>query len=259
MTGLGDLLARGEGFAASALLCGLRLLPAAILSPFLGGPAVPPPVRLALALGLGAAAASASGAAAPAGGDLPAALARELALGVALGLCAALPLEAARTAGRLADILRGATLAELHAGPLRQRETAVGDLLSFWTVVLAGSAGADRLLLAALLGTFGAFPPGGGGSAPGLLAAGLEAAAELAAAGLCLGAPAAAGVLCADLAIAAAARASPSLGPAALAQPARAGLGLLAVALPAAAIGGRLLQEVAFGAGIVRRLVGAGP
>ena len=256
---LAELLRRGEALGAGALLCGLRLLPAALLSPFLGGPAVPATVRLALSFGLGAAAASAAGAAAPAGAQILAAGARELALGLALGLCAALPVEAARAAGRLADTLRGATLAELHAGPLRQRKTAVGDLLAWWTVVLAASAGADRLLLTSLLATFGTLPPGGGAPGTSLLAAGLASAAELAAAGLCLGAPAAAGVLCADLAIAAAARASPSLGAAALAQPGRAGLGLLAVALPAAALGGRLVQEVACGVGIVRRLAGAGP
>jgi type III secretory pathway component EscT len=256
---LAGLLQRAEVLAAGALLCGLRLLPAALLSPFLGGPAVPAAVRLALALGLGSAAAAAAGSAPPGGAALLAAAARELALGLALGLCAALPLEAARAAGRLADTLRGATLAELHAGPLRQRETALGDLLAWWAVVLAGSAGADRLLLASLLATFASLPPGGGAPAPALFQAGVASAAELAAAGLCLGAPAAAGVLCADLAIAAAARASPALGAGALAQPARAGLGLLAIAFPAAALGGRLVQEVAYGAGIISRLAGTGP
>jgi type III secretion protein V len=138
----------------------LRLLPAALLSPFLGGPAVPRPARLALAFGLGAAAACASGAAAPAGAALLPAAVREMAFGVALGLCASLPLEAARAGGRLADTLRGATLAELHVAPLRQRESALGDLLAQWTPVLAASAGADRLLLSALLGTFRALPAG---------------------------------------------------------------------------------------------------
>jgi len=248
------LLAAAWPAAAGALLCGLRLLPAAMLSPFLGGPAVPPAARLALALGLGAAAAAACGCEAPGGLDLAGAAVRELALGAALGLCAALPFEAARAGGRLADTLRGAALAELHAAPLRQRETAVGDLLAQWTVVLAGSAGADRLVLAALLGTFRALPPGAGAPGPALLASGIAAASEILSAGLCLGAPAAAGVLCADLALAAAARAAPSLGASAMLQPARAGLGLLAVALSAAALGGRLVEEVALGAGLAARI-----
>ena len=40
--------------AATALLAAVRLLPVAIASPFLGGPLVPPVVRVALAAGLGA-------------------------------------------------------------------------------------------------------------------------------------------------------------------------------------------------------------
>jgi type III secretory pathway component EscT len=247
-----------EPLAAGALLCGLRLLPAALLSPFLGGPAVPAAARLAMAFGLGAAAASACGVEVPSGAALVPAAARELGLGLALGLCAAMPLEAARAGGRLADSLRGATLTELHVAPLRQRETASGDLLAQWAAALAASAGADRLLLASLLDTFRALPAGGGAPGTSLVAAGLAAGAELLAAGLCLGAPAAAGVLCADIAAAAAARASPGMGAAALVQPARAGLGLLALALPAGALGGRLVQEVVLGADLVRGIAGAG-
>ena len=37
---------------ATALLAALRLLPVAMVSPFLGGPLVPPLVRVALAVGL---------------------------------------------------------------------------------------------------------------------------------------------------------------------------------------------------------------
>lgn len=259
MSSLGPLLAQAAPLAGGAFLCAMRLLPAALLSPFLGGPAVPPPVRLLLAFGLGAAAAAASGATAPVGASLLAASARELALGVALGLCAALPLEAARAGGRLADTLRGATLAELHVAPVRQRETALGDLLAWWTPVLAASAGADRLLLAALLDTFRVFPAGGGAPAAALLRTGVAASSEILAAGLCLGAPAAAGVLAADLAVAAATRAAPSLGVTAAAAPARAALGLLAVSAAAGALGGRLVQEVTLGAGLVRALAGGAP
>jgi type III secretory pathway component EscT len=255
---LSPFLREAEPIAAAVFLCGLRLLPAALLSPFLGGPAVPALVRLAVAFGLGAVAAAAAGPPAPACAAMVPAAARELALGLVLGTCASLPFEAARAGGRLADALRGATLTELHVAPLRQRETAIGDLLAQWTAALAGSAGADRLLLASLLDTFRSLPAGCGARAPALLDGGLAAAGELLAAGLCLGAPAAAGVLCADMAVAAAARASPGLGASALAQPTRAGLGLLAVGLPAAALGGRLVQEVALAASLVHRVAGAG-
>jgi type III secretory pathway component EscT len=253
----GDLLARLAPFLATAALCGLRLLPAALLSPALGGPALPAVARLAVAFGLGTAAAAAAGSAAPPP-DLVAAAARELALGLALGLAAAMPYEAARAGGRLADTLRGATLAELHVAPVRQRETATGDLWVQAALALGGAAGADRLLLAALLDGFRALPPGAGAPAASLLEVGLAGAAELVAAGLCLGAPAAAGVLCAELALAAAARAAPGLAGGGAAQPARAALGLAAVALPAAAVGGRLVQEVVFAAGLARS-VGVAP
>jgi type III secretory pathway component EscT len=244
---------------AAALLCGLRLLPAALLSPFLGGPAAPAPVRLALALGLGAAAAAAIGPVPLPAASLPAAAVRELALGVALGVAAALPLEAARAGGRLADTLRGATLSELHVAPLRQRESALGDLLAQWTPVLAASAGADRLLVAALLDGFRALPPGAGAPPAALLQGALAAGSELFATGLCLGAPAAAGVLAADLALTAAGRAAPALGAGAAAQPLRAALGLLAMAAAAGGLAGRLVEEVAFAARLGRSLTGAGP
>ena len=127
--------------------CSLRLLPVVALSPFLGGPLLPPAARAALALTLGAVARTALGAGFPAGRPFLAVAASELALGAVLGFVATLPVEAARGAGRLVDTLRGATLGELHVAPIRQRETAVGDLLAQWTVALAAWAGADRLLV----------------------------------------------------------------------------------------------------------------
>ena len=163
----------------AAGLHGLRLLPAALLCPLLGGPLVPSTVRLALAFGLGACAWSAGGGAPFAGSDLDllAAAGRELSVGLALGLVAAMPFEAARAGGRLVDTLRGATLTELHVAPLRQRESATGDLLAQWLVVLAATAGGDRLVVAALLDTFRALPAGASSSAAPLAEAALRCAA----------------------------------------------------------------------------------
>jgi type III secretion protein T len=259
---LGALAALFAPHLASAVLYALRLLPVALLSPFLGGPLVPGIVRVSLAAGLGVALHLAAGGMPAAFGsivDLAAAAARELGLGTALGLLAALPLEAARAGGRLADTLRGATLAELHVAPIRQRETAVGDLFVQWAVVLAAWVGADRLVLGSVLETFVAFPAGRSPAAGALLDVSLRGAGELVSAALCLGAPAAAGVLAADLALALAARADPRLGIPGAAQPARAALGLLAVALPASALGGKLVALAALSAGLVRGLAGAAP
>lgn len=247
MTLLPDALA---GRLPCALLAALRLAPVAMASPFLGGPLVPPVVRLALAGGLGlAGAVLAGGAPAPADAlSFLAAGARELALGTVLALLASAPVEAARAAGRLADTLRGATLAELHVAPIRQRESAAGDLLAQWVVVLAAWGGGDRLLVSGLLGSFATIPPGAPFPAAAAREAALIASGEIIACAVSIAAPVAAGVLAADLALALAARVSPQLGTVNAAQPARAALGLLALAAGASAAGGRLVSLVALAA-----------
>lgn len=253
-----------EEIAASlpgGLLGALRLAPVAMASPFLGGPLVPPVVRVALACALGTAgAALGAPPAAPIDGlALLGAGARELALGSVLALVAAAPVEAARAAGRLADTLRGATLAELHVAALRQRESASGDLLAQWVVVLAAWAGADRLLVAGLLSSFAAVPAGAP-FPPGLaLEAALHAAGELLACAVAIAAPVAAGVLGADLALALAARVAPQLGAVNAGQPARAALGLVALAAAASAAAGRLVSWVALSARVPESLSGGAP
>ena len=168
-------------------------------------------------------------------------------------------MEAARAAGRLADTLRGATLAELHVAALRQRESAAGDLLAQWVVVLAAWAGADRLLVAGLLGSFAAIPAGAP-LAPDLAReTALLAAGEVLASAVAIAAPVAAGVLAADLALALAARAAPQLGAVNAGQPARAALGLLALAAGASAAAGRLVAWVALSARLPEGIAGGGP
>jgi type III secretory pathway component EscT len=243
--------------AAAAFLHALRLAPVAMSSPFLGGPFVPPLVRFALAAGLGSAAALLTRTPSPVGASLAIAAAREVGMGLLLAFLACAPVEAARSAGRLVDTLRGATLAELHVAPLRQRESASGDLLAQWVVVLAAWAGGDRLVLRGLLGSFAALPAG----APLPLDAGreiaLHAAAEILACAVAISAPAAAGVFAADLALAAVTRVAPQLGVAGTAQPARAALGLLALAAAAGAAAGRLVALVALPGAVPLPPIGA--
>ncbi len=244
-----------------ALLGALRLVPVALASPFLGGPLVPPALRMALALGLGMAGATfANSAAAPSGAlAFGAAAARELALGTVLAVVAAAPLEAARAGGRLADTFRGATLAELHVAPIRQRESAAGDLLVQWLVVLAAWSGADRLVVSGLLGTFASVPPGAPFPLMGAREAALHASAEILSAAVAIAAPSAAGVLAADLALALVGRIAPHLGVVNAAQPARAALGLLALAAASSAAAGRLVELAALSARIPAALGGGGP
>ena len=247
--------------APAALLAALRLLPVAMASPFLGGPLVPPVVRVALALGLGAAV-SAAGAttATPRDGlSLAAGGVRELALGIVFAFLVTMPVDAARAAGRLVDTFRGATLSELHVAPIRQRESAAGDLLAQWVVVLAAWAGGDRLVVQGLLTTFAAIPPGAPLDLGLALPSALAAAAELVAAAIAIAAPAAAGVLAADLAIALVARVAPQLGAVNAAQPARAAIGLLALAAAASVAGGRLAAMVALAGRSVASGAGVAP
>jgi type III secretory pathway component EscT len=232
---------------AGALLHVLRLAPLAVTSPLLGGPLLPGPVRMALAAGLGCSAWLLSGASPCALALLPwlAAAARELALGAVLAVVAAVPIEAARAAGRLADTLRGATLAELHVAPLRQRETALGDLLVQQLVVLAATGGGLAAVVRALLLGFALVPAGAPFDPVRAEALALRASAALLATALAVAAPAAAGVLAADLAVAAMARAAPGLALPEVAQPARASIGLLAVALASSAAAGKLVALLA--------------
>jgi type III secretion protein T len=237
----------------------LRLLPVTGLSPLLGGPLVPPPVRLVLALALGAVAASDAPASAPAGGaELVSAAARELVIGSVLAIVAALPFEVARAAGRLVDTLRGATLAELHVAPIRQRETAVGDLLVQWMLALAAWTGGDRLVLTAILDGFRALPVGAPLPGHGVAAA-VAASASLLGASFVLGAPAAAAVLVSELALATAARIAPRSAFPEAAPAARAAAGVAAAALSSAALAGRLVELSAAPASMIGRILGASP
>jgi type III secretory pathway component EscT len=218
----------------------------ALVSPFLGGPLVPPLVRVALAAGLGAAASGLGPVlSTPRGVDFAAGCVRELAVGVVLALLVSAPVEAARAAGRLVDTFRGATLAELHVAPIRQRESASGDLLAQWVVVLAAWVGGDRLVVRGLVEGLAVLPPGTAFPAGAALVLSLGAARDLLAAAVAVSAPAAAGVIAADLALALVARVAPQLGAVNAAQPARAALGLLALAAASAAAGGRLVAAVA--------------
>ena len=254
------------GALVGALLHALRLVPVAVLSPFLGGPLVSAPLRLVLAGGLGTGAWLLAGGAPIAAEGLALGLLalRELALGVGLAVVVAAPLEAARAAGRLADTARGATLAELHVAPLRQRETALGDLLVQQLVVLAALGGGLRLALRGLLGSFAVIPAGAPFAATPIGELALRASAAVLASAVAVAAPAVAGVLAADLAIAAALRVAPGLPLPEVTQPARASLGLLAMALAASAGAGRLVSLVALGGDIPALLhraavVGVGP
>lgn len=243
-------------------LCAVRLAPVALLCPLLGGQALPAGVRLGPVLALALFAHLAGGVHAPAGLEaagawaLGAAALREAGFGVALGMCAALPFDAARVGGRLADLFRGAS-AEAALPQVGARETATGDLLYQLLVALAASGPLGPQLVGALLRTFVVVPLGAPHASEGVAAqAGAWAAGALAA-GLALGAPLAAASLLADALVGLAGRAAPQLPLGEAAAPLRLLGGGVVLWLGVGALAGRLLVELARAEGAVLDLAEA--
>ncbi len=193
-------------------LIAARLLPVTLLCPLFGGAHAPMHVKLGIVLALTFFLHGAAGVGGVAIGDVWsfAALAgRELLFGLALGLVASLPFDAARMGGRFIDLFRGSS-AEAALPMSGSREAASGDLL--YHLLLA--MGATTLLLpftAALVKSYALAPPGVFviGDVTALHLAGLVGAAF--ATGLALGAPIAAMQLTVDAALSLASRAAPGM------------------------------------------------
>jgi type III secretion protein T len=148
-----------------------RTLPVTWLVPALGGPRVSSQVRLGLGVLLAvlclpvlrpaldaAAAAGGSEEWGPVGWLVLGA--RELMVGVTVGLCAGAVFRAAEAAGRLVDASRGANGAELPAGEAAGRASPTGDLYLFVATVLFLEMGGLRLMAAALVRSYEAVPIG---------------------------------------------------------------------------------------------------
>jgi flagellar biosynthetic protein FliR len=166
-----------------------RMAPAAFLAPPLGRS---PGVRVAVAAGLTALVA-------PSLPEVAAGAAwRELLVGVALGVVAAVPFAAARAAGALTDRARDPD----GRGPL-------GTLFTLLALALFAAMNGPRLLVVAVAQSYTAFPVGSA-PAPGAAVA-LEAGARLIGAGLILAAPALAALVLVELMVGLIARAQPSV------------------------------------------------
>jgi len=125
---------------------------------------------------------------------------RELLVGLALGVIAAVPFAAAQAAGLLVDRARDPD----GRGPL-------GTLFGLLALALFAAMNGPRLLVVALVQSYVAFPVGAE-LAPGAGAAiALDAGAQLVGAGLTLAAPALAAVVLVELAVGFVARAQPAL------------------------------------------------
>lgn len=85
-------------------------------------------------------------------------VARELMVGVTVGLCAGAVFRAAEAAGRLVDIARGANSAALFSIDAGERGSATGDLYLFVAAVLFLELGGLRLMASALVRSYEAVP-----------------------------------------------------------------------------------------------------
>jgi len=210
-------LARAELLAWA--LASMRVLPIAVLCPLLGGPLVPAAVRLAVAGALGLALRPLAGTVADASLDLLVRCGREAAVGLVMGLAAALPFDAARVGGRLIDLVRG-TSAEAALPIAGHRESATGDLLYQLLLSLALSAGALAVLVHAVGRSFALLPLGGA-----LAFGGAASVARLVgvclATGLAVAAPVVALSWATDAAVGLVLRATPGLPATELATPVR--------------------------------------
>jgi flagellar biosynthetic protein FliR len=198
-----------------------RLTPVVWMVSPLGGPRLPAPVRVGFSLLLAAVAAPllasvGQGAALAGTSSLRLALlmAREVVVGFCLGLVASAVFRAAEIAGRLADTLRGANIAEVLVPTSDERSSPLGALyLLVATLVFLQLGGVPRLL-EALLTSYQAVPVGGGlGAGTSRNAAFLVAAAsaKLIASGVALAAPVVVAVWLTDLALGLIARAAPQI------------------------------------------------
>jgi flagellar biosynthesis protein FliR len=232
----GSLLAVGLGAA--------RTVPVTWLVSPLGGARLPAAARLAFGVMLAALAAPALSAAAAgaglerAGGVLVAlVLAREILVGLGVGLVVSFFFRAAETAGRLVDVLRGASLAEVLVPTSDERASPVGALyLLLATLVFLELGGVPRLL-AALLASYDAVPLAGALTAANLRGAAwvvTTASARLLEAALALAAPVVVAVWLTDVALGMVARLAPQVPVYFVGLPAK---GLLAVGVVLVGLG----------------------
>jgi flagellar biosynthetic protein FliR len=223
----GTLLAVGLGAA--------RTVPVTWLVPPLGGARLPAMARVAFGLLLAALAAPALAAGveraglARGGAWLVVVLARELVVGFGLGLVVSFAFRAAETAGRLVDVLRGASLAEVLVPTSEERASPLAALYGLLAALVFLELGGVPRVLDALLASYRAVPIAGGW-APGTLRAAASvvvvSSGRLLEAAVALAAPAIVALWLTDLALGMIARVAPQVPVYFVGLPAK---GLLAV------------------------------
>jgi flagellar biosynthetic protein FliR len=213
-----------------------RTVPVTWLVSPLGGSRLPSLARVAFGVLLAALAAPALGAAAAraglgdaGAGVLLLVLARELVVGLGLGLVVSFAFRAAETAGRLVDVLRGASLAEVLVPTSEERASPAAALYGLLAALVFLELGGVPRLLSALLASYEAVPLAGGLSPTTLRAAAsvvVVSSARLLEAAVALAAPVVVALWLTDLALGVVARVAPQVPVYFVGLPAK---GLLAV------------------------------
>jgi type III secretory pathway component EscT len=242
----------GEDRIARAIAVGVlvaaRVMPLAILAPWLGLRGAPAMIRtivaLALAIALIPIALPAAAAVPPAPFTIAALAVREALVGAVFAVATALPLHALDWAGRLVDTWRGASMAEVIAPPTGERTSPVGDLQLMMGVAIFLVIGGHRLALAAFADGLIAVPVGAvqadTASLREVAFGSLRLFAAAVAFGLALAAPAGAAIVLGEVALGLVARASPQVPVFFAGMPLRAAIGLAAVLLAMSVIAGEL-------------------
>lgn len=210
---LQQLIASAVPHLWSVALCAARILPVAFICPMLGGRLAPSSVRLSLTLALALSIHLVGGVSVAPGlsaWTLTGMAVREMMFGVALGLIASLPFDAARMGGRFIDLFRG-TSAQAALPGIGTDEAATGNLLHQLVVAMAITAGALPIVIAALFHSFGVVPLGGAVLGQQAAWAVIRLVAGAFATGLAIGAPIAGVALACDCLVGLAAKAAPQM------------------------------------------------
>lgn len=250
-----------ERTLAAVGLGAARTIPIAWLLPAFGGPHVTAPVRVGLGLGLAVLCLPLLlGAPVPAHGPagLVLLVARELMVGVTVGLVASFAFRAAEASGRITDILRGSNMAEVLSPTSDERTSPLGDLSLMLAVVVFLELGGVGHLATALARSYEAIPIGAGASVGAARAASevvITASVKLLESAVGLAAPVIVAFLLTELALGAIARAAPQIPIYFAAMPGKAllgvglallGLGTLSAVLTGGFPGWLALCEAAF-------------
>jgi type III secretion protein SpaR/YscT/HrcT len=210
-----------ELLVLATVLGAARAVPVVWLVAPLGGPRLPATVRVGFSLLLALLAsplliAAADGAALTrlSGLGLPILLAREVAIGLCLGLVASAAFRAAEMAGRLADTLRGANIAEVLVPTTEERSSPLGALYLLLATLIFLQIGGVPRMIDALLESYRALPLTASFGPASMQRAALmvtKTSAHLIVSGVALAAPVIVAMWLADLALGLIARAAPQV------------------------------------------------